>query len=39
MPDIWRASRRVLDEVVEETYGSNRKIQRVEDLAGNKVFV
>ncbi len=39
MPDIWRASRRVLDEVVEETYGSNRKIQRMEVLAGHKVIV
>ena len=37
-PDIWRASRRVLDAAVSSSYGSDRKIQWLEVLAGEKAF-
>ena len=37
-PDIWRASRRVLDSAVSRSYGSDRKIQWLEALAGEKAF-
>jgi isocitrate dehydrogenase len=37
-PDIWRASQRVLDAAVSSGYGSARKIQWVEILAGEKAF-
>src|SRR5437773_1901960 len=35
-PDIWRASRRVLDAAVEKAYGSDRRIAWREVLAGEK---
>jgi isocitrate dehydrogenase len=37
-PDIWRASRRVLDEAVRRAYGGHRKIEWVQVLAGEKAF-
>ncbi len=37
-PDIWRASRRVLDAAVEKAYGGKRKIDWMEVLAGEKSF-
>jgi isocitrate dehydrogenase len=37
-PDIWRAARRVLDAAVSRSYGSDRKIQWLEVLAGEKAF-
>ena len=37
-PDIWRAARRVLDAAVSSAYGSDRKIQWLEVLAGEKAF-
>ena len=37
-PDIWRAARRVLDAAVLRSYGSDRKIQWLEVLAGEKAF-
>jgi len=37
-PDIWRATRLVLDESVSRAYGNTRKIQWVEVLAGEKAF-
>lgn len=37
-PDIWRATRRVLDAAVLNSYGSSRKIQWLEILAGEKAF-
>jgi len=37
-PDIWRASRRVLDAAVEKAYGGKRKIEWMEVLAGEKSF-
>jgi len=37
-PDIWRAARRVLDAAVLSSYGSERKIQWLEVLAGEKAF-
>jgi isocitrate dehydrogenase len=37
-PDIWRAARRVLDAAVSGSYGSDRKIQWLEVLAGEKAF-
>jgi isocitrate dehydrogenase len=37
-PDIWRASRRVLDEAVQRAYGGRRKIEWVQVLAGEKAF-
>jgi isocitrate dehydrogenase len=37
-PDIWRATRMVLDESVSRAYGNTRKIQWVEALAGEKAF-
>jgi isocitrate dehydrogenase len=37
-PDIWRAARRVLDAAVLSAYGSDRKIQWLEVLAGEKAF-
>jgi len=37
-PDIWRAARRVLDAAVLSSYGSDRKIQWLEVLAGEKAF-
>lgn len=37
-PDIWRATRLVLDESVSRTYGNTRRIQWVEVLAGEKAF-
>src|SRR5471032_74279 len=37
-PDIWRASVRVLDAAVAETYGGRRKIHWQEVLAGEKAF-
>jgi isocitrate dehydrogenase len=35
-PDIWRATKRVLDAAVEKTYGGSRSIAWVEILAGEK---
>ena len=37
-PDIWRASVRVFDAAVEAAYGSKRKIEWMEILAGEKAF-
>ncbi len=37
-PDIWRASKRVLDAAVEKAYGGQRQIAWVEVLAGEKAF-
>jgi isocitrate dehydrogenase len=37
-PDIWRASVRVFDAVVERAYGGRRKIEWREVLAGEKAF-
>ena len=37
-PDIWRASRFVLDAAVEKAYGGDRKIEWKEVLAGEKAF-
>ncbi|MCG8407281.1 MAG: NADP-dependent isocitrate dehydrogenase [Phycisphaerales bacterium] len=37
-PDIWRASVRVFDAAVEKSYGSGRKIEWKEVLAGEKAF-
>jgi isocitrate dehydrogenase len=37
-PDIWRASRRVLDAAVERAYGGKRRIAWYEVFAGEKAF-
>ena len=37
-PDIWRASRHVLDAAVSKAYGADRKIQWQEVFAGEKAF-
>jgi len=37
-PDIWQASRRVLDAAVSSVFGDKRKIQWLEILAGEKAF-
>lgn len=37
-PDVWKASRRVLDAAVEECYKGKRKIEWIEMLAGEKAF-
>ncbi len=37
-PDIWRASVQVFDAAVEAAYGSKRKIEWMEILAGEKAF-
>ncbi len=37
-PDIWHASRRVLDAAVERAYGGKRRIAWFEVLAGQKAF-
>ena len=37
-PDVWRASKMVLDAAVEKTYGGKRKIEWKEILAGEKAF-
>jgi isocitrate dehydrogenase len=37
-PDIWRATKRVLDAAVEKAYTGQRKIAWVEVLAGEKAF-
>ena len=37
-PDIWKATRLVLDAAVEKTYGGKRKIQWKEILAGEKSY-
>src|SRR5690606_189572 len=37
-PDVWGASRRVLDAAVEKCYGGKRKIEWKEMLAGEKAF-
>lgn len=37
-PDIWKATKMVLDAAVEKTYGGQRKIQWKEVLAGEKAF-
>ncbi len=37
-PDIWNASVRVFDAVVEKTYGGKRRIHWLEVLAGEKAF-
>ncbi|MCE5248917.1 isocitrate dehydrogenase (NADP(+)) [bacterium] len=37
-PDIWKASRRVLDAAVEKAYNGENKIAWVEILAGEKAF-
>lgn len=37
-PDIWRATRRVLDAAVEKTFGGQKQIQWLEVLAGEKAF-
>ena len=38
-PDIWRATRRVLDGAVEKTYGGSRSIAWFEVLAGVKAYM
>ena len=37
-PDIWRASRRILDSAVSFAYGDQRKISWMEVFAGQKAF-
>ncbi|MFC1488731.1 isocitrate dehydrogenase (NADP(+)) [Thermodesulfobacteriota bacterium] len=37
-PDIWQATRHVLDAAVSNTYNNSRKIQWLEILAGEKAF-
>ncbi|MCX7679180.1 MAG: isocitrate dehydrogenase (NADP(+)) [Spirochaetes bacterium] len=37
-PDIWRATKIVLDAAVEKAYGGTRKIEWVEVLAGEKAY-
>jgi isocitrate dehydrogenase len=37
-PDIWRASQRVFDAVVEKAYGGKRRIAWMEVFAGQKAF-
>jgi isocitrate dehydrogenase len=37
-PDIWRATRRVLDAAVHQAYAGSRRIQWLEVLAGEKAF-
>jgi len=37
-PDIWRATRRVLDGAVFRAYGEDRKVQWIEVLAGEKAY-
>src|SRR5438552_8864195 len=37
-PDIWRASRRVFDAVVEKVSGGMRQVEWLEVLAGEKAF-
>lgn len=37
-PDIWRATRQVVDSAVSKAYGSSRSIQWLEVLAGEKAF-
>ena len=37
-PDIWRASVRVFDAAVEAAYGTKRKVEWMEILAGEKAF-
>lgn len=37
-PDVWRASRAVLDAAVEKCYNGKRKIEWIEMLAGEKAF-
>lgn len=37
-PDVWRASKMVLDAAVEKCYGGKRKIEWKEILAGEKAF-
>lgn len=37
-PDVWSASKQVLDAAVEKTYGGKRKIEWIEMLAGEKAF-
>ncbi len=37
-PDVWGASRKVIDAAVEKAYGGKRKIEWTEMLAGEKAF-
>lgn len=37
-PDVWRASRAVLDAAIEKCYGGKRRIEWIEMLAGEKAF-
>jgi len=37
-PDIWRATKHVLDSAVAKAYGGSRKIEWLEVLAGEKAF-
>lgn len=37
-PDVWKASKLVIDAAVEKTYGGTRKIEWKEMLAGEKAF-
>lgn len=37
-PDLWRATRRVIDQAVEKSYGGRRRIEWKEVLAGEKAF-
>ena len=37
-PDIWRAARRVFDEAVSHVYGTRRRIEWVQVLAGERAF-
>ncbi len=37
-PDIWRASKRVLDAAVQTAYGGKRQIQWMEVYAGEKAY-
>ena len=37
-PDVWAATRRVIDGAVEKSYGGERRIEWVEVLAGEKAF-
>ncbi len=37
-PDIWKVTRKVVDEAIRKAYGSNRQIEWKEVLAGEKAF-
>ena len=37
-PDVWAATRRVIDSAVEKSYGGRRRIEWIEVLAGEKAY-